>query len=86
MIGMLRKHVYAYHEPTQVQVVKVISSGEESMLEQLPWPALDCILQQLDPCSLACTAVTCSKLHEAVPAHISKVTMQRRSKIGSFVC
>jgi hypothetical protein len=40
-------------------------------LLQLPDEALALVLQQLDPCSMACTAVTCSKLRHAVPAHIS---------------
>jgi hypothetical protein len=42
-------------------------------LLQLPGPALDLVLQTLDPCSLASTAVTCSKLSHAVPASISSI-------------
>jgi hypothetical protein len=58
------------------------------MLEQLPWPALEIILQQLDPCSLASTAVTCSRLRQSIPAQISKVTVQHprtSSGFSSFV-
>lgn len=44
-----------------------------SQLLQLPGSALDLVLQKLDPCSLACTALTCSSLSCVVPASISSI-------------
>jgi hypothetical protein len=56
-------------------------------LLQLPEAALDCILQRLDSCSLASTAVTCSRLSQAVPATISTLSVRCRkdsSTLGSL--
>jgi hypothetical protein len=50
-----------------------MEASDESQLLQLPGTALSLVLQQLDTCSLACTAVTYSKLSYAVPAAISKL-------------
>lgn len=44
-------------------------------LLQLPGPALALVLQKLDQCSLACTAVTCSMLSKAAPAASRAVTV-----------
>jgi hypothetical protein len=52
----------------------------QDWLLQLPDAALLCVLQQLDPCSLACTAVTCSKLRHAVPASMSQLVVQYNGK------
>lgn len=52
----------------------------ESWLLQLPDPALRLVLQQLDPCSLACTAVTCKALSQAAPAVTASATVQSRTK------
>jgi hypothetical protein len=52
----------------------------ESWLLQLPDPALPLVLQQLDPCGLACTAVTCRTLSQAVPAVTASATLQSRTK------
>jgi hypothetical protein len=65
-------------------VQSVILLGTEAVLEllQLPDTALSLVLQKLDQCSLACAAVTCSKLRHAVPAHISKLEVQCRTSEG----
>lgn len=45
-------------------------------LLQLPETALESMLQQLDPCDLACMAVTCRKLSQDVPASLRQVSVQ----------
>jgi hypothetical protein len=45
------------------------------LLQKLPDAELDLVLQQLDQCSLACTAVTCHKLRLVAPAAFSKVAV-----------
>lgn len=52
----------------------------ESCLLQLPGPPLRLVLQQLDPCSLACTAASCRALGQAVPAATTSATLQSRTK------
>jgi hypothetical protein len=44
------------------------------------WPSAGCILQKLDPCSLVCTAVTCSKLLQEAPKYIREVVLQCRGQ------
>jgi hypothetical protein len=46
-----------------------------SWLLQLPGPALSLVLQKLDPCSLARTALSCSTLSDMVPAAFSRVAL-----------
>jgi hypothetical protein len=57
-----------------------------SWLLQLPGPALQQVLQQLDQRRLACLAVTCSTLQHATPAACSKVAVRCCSPetLGSF--
>jgi hypothetical protein len=52
---------------------------EPSKLLQLPETALDCVLQQLDTCSLASTATACSKLRKAVSASVNKLEVRCRT-------
>jgi hypothetical protein len=51
-------------------------------LLQLPDAAPSLVLQKLDQCSLACAAVTCSKLSHAVPANTSKLDVHCRTSDG----
>jgi hypothetical protein len=62
---------------------KHVSTAESSELLQLPEPVVDLVLQKLDPCSLACAAVACSRLSTAVPAHNSQLAV-RCSSPDSF--
>jgi hypothetical protein len=55
--------------------------GPVIWLLQLPESALDLVLQKLDPCSLASTAVSCSKLSSAIPAHMSQVVVRCSSTV-----
>jgi hypothetical protein len=52
-------------------------------LLQIPDAAMALVLKQLDPCSIASTAGTCSKLSRAVPQTISKATL-RGSLLDKF--
>jgi hypothetical protein len=63
------KHTYACSN-------KSSAVHEPFQLLQLPEAALNCVLQKLDPCSLASTAVACSKLRYAVPAAMIKVAVR----------
>jgi Leucine-rich repeat (LRR) protein len=66
------------HFDAQVTSCSTVRSEEPYQLLQLPAPALYRALQQLDQCSLASTAVTCSSLSHAVPACISKAAVGNR--------
>jgi hypothetical protein len=55
-----------------LQVDRVNPQQYLDWLLQLPKPALHLVLQQLDPCTLACTAVTCSTLAHACVSTMSK--------------
>lgn len=46
-----------------------------SGLLELPKPALQLVLGQLDQCSLVCTAVTCSTLRHVLASHLSNATI-----------
>jgi hypothetical protein len=50
-----------------------VDQGTPVGLPQLPDKALHVILQQLDKSSMACTAATCSMLHDAILSVITKV-------------
>jgi hypothetical protein len=56
-----------------------VCAHESLHILQLPGPALNGVLQQLEPCSLACTAMTCSQMSHAVPASISSVAVNCRT-------
>jgi hypothetical protein len=58
-----------HFHPTQVGPL-----GSSDLL-QLPVEVLNSVLQQLDLCSLASTAASCSKLSHAVPANIVKAVI-----------
>jgi hypothetical protein len=49
--------------------------GSTSWLLQLPDAALVVVLQQLDPCSLANTALACTAHSHAVPSNLSTVAV-----------
>jgi hypothetical protein len=57
----------------QVQEDDPVDTQDYCQLLELPARAHHLILQQLDQCSLACIAVTCSTLSHTVPAHTSKL-------------
>lgn len=74
--------------PAYCCALQVPSSNKDQsdQLLQLPAPALNCVLQKLDPCSLANSAITCSKLTRAVPASITQavVRCKTQQKLDSF--
>lgn len=61
--------------PNDTQVDRANPKQCMDWLLQLPKPALHLVLQQLDSCSLACTAVTCSTLSHACSNTMSKVAV-----------
>jgi hypothetical protein len=71
---------------TQVAPVSNEDLQDDLQLLQLPDTALSLVLQQLDPCSMACTAATCSKLSHAVPAAISKVAVRCKTLESLISC
>jgi hypothetical protein len=60
----------------QIQPTTFVDPAQHFQLLQLPGPALSLVLQQLDQCSLASTAVTCSTLRHAAAAASSKVDVK----------
>jgi hypothetical protein len=66
-------------EDTKVLSTISDDTSRPSKLLQLPETALDLVLQLLTPCSLASTAVACSRLRKAAPAHISEVVVRCRT-------
>jgi hypothetical protein len=71
----------------QVQPVISVDPQDHLRLLELPGPALSLVLQQLDQCSLASTAVTCSTLRHAAAAATGKVEVRCSSQAtyDSFV-
>jgi hypothetical protein len=60
----------------QTQVDTLVNrKAPSSMLLELPAQVLDHILQGLDPCSMACAAVTCSRLSNASLASVRQLTV-----------
>jgi hypothetical protein len=64
----------------QAQPISSVAPQLPFQLLQLPGPLLTQVLQQLEQCSLTSTAVTCSTLHTAAVAAISKVAVRCRTQ------
>jgi hypothetical protein len=62
--------------PQHTFVTETEETHDGFQLLQLPETALESMLQQLDPCNLACMAVTCRKLSQDVPASMRQVAVQ----------
>jgi hypothetical protein len=65
-----------YMQATQTMEVTSDKAGDSFQLLNLPGPALKLALQQLDQCSLASAAASCSSLRDAAPASITDLTAQ----------
>jgi hypothetical protein len=64
------------------------NTDQSTQIVQLPMPILELVLQRLDKCSLASSALTyaCSKFSHAAPASITKVAVRcsRQQTLDSF--